>query len=69
MMAESRLITYLRRLIEEWQALATEARQRAEKRHQHDLLEPAYLYGCADQLERNAAAIRELIAEHGKQTG
>jgi hypothetical protein len=32
-------------------------------------LDPAHWYGLADGLERNAAAIWELIAGHGKQTG
>jgi hypothetical protein len=63
MTAESRLIEALQRQAEEWQTLATEARQRADQRRRGDLTR-AYLYGRADQLEMSAAAIRDLIARH-----
>jgi hypothetical protein len=48
--------------------LATEARQRADQRRRGDL-DPAYLYGLSEGLERSAAAIRSRIAAHGKRTG
>jgi hypothetical protein len=51
MTAETRLIADLRKQIEQWEALAAEARQRADQRRRGDL-DPAYLYGAADQLER-----------------
>ncbi len=63
MTAESRLIARLEKLITEWQALATEGRQRADQRRRGDL-DPAYLYGRADQLEMSANAIWELINKH-----
>jgi hypothetical protein len=50
--AETRLIANLRKQAEQWEALATEARQRADQHRRGDL-DPAYLYGCADQLERS----------------
>jgi hypothetical protein len=68
MTAETRLTANLRGLIEQWQVLATAARQRVDQRRRGDL-DPAYLYGLSEGLERSAAAIRELIAGHGKRTG
>jgi hypothetical protein len=62
MTAEIRLTAELEKLITGWQALATEAQQRADQRRRGNL-SLAYLYGCAGQLERNAAAIREMIAK------
>jgi len=44
-----------------------ESHERAQRRKGD--LTPASLYGRADQLEMSAAAIRELIALHGKRTG
>ena len=41
-------------------ALAAEARERADQSRPGDL-NPAYLYGCADQFERNAQAVRDVI--------
>ena len=60
MTAESRLFADLHRQAEQCQVLATEARQRSDQRRRGDL-DLAYLYGCADQFERNASAIRKLI--------
>jgi hypothetical protein len=54
------LTARLLRLVDEWETLAAEARQRAGQRRPNDL-PPAYLYGSADQLEQNARAVRELI--------
>jgi hypothetical protein len=42
MTAESRLIADLRKQIEQWEALATEARQLADQRRRGDL-DPAYI--------------------------
>jgi hypothetical protein len=68
MTPDPRLTADLRELVEEWQALAMEARQRADQRRRGDL-DPAYLYGLSEGLERSAAAIREPIAGYGKRTG
>jgi hypothetical protein len=54
------LTARLLRLVDEWEALAAEARQRADQRRPNDL-PPAYLYGRADQLEHNVRAVRQLI--------
>lgn len=45
-----------------WEALAVEARTRAQQARPGDLL-PAHLDGCAERLEHNARALRAVINE------
>jgi hypothetical protein len=56
------LIDKLERKIEQWETLALEARTRADQCRPGDM-NPVYLYGCADQLEHNAHALREVLNE------
>jgi hypothetical protein len=56
------LIAKLEQKIARWDALAHQARIRADQQRPGDL-NPTYLDGCADQLEQNAQALREVIRE------
>jgi hypothetical protein len=56
------LIVKLEQKIARWDALAHQARIRADQQRPGDL-NPAYLYDCADQLEQNAQALRDVIRE------
>jgi hypothetical protein len=56
------LIVKLEQKIVRWDALAHQARIRADQQRPGDL-NPAYLDGCADQLEQNAQALRDVIRE------
>lgn len=60
MIPNATLIAKLEQQLEQWEALAKEARSRADQYRPGDL-SPTYLYGCSDQLDRNAQAVRDVV--------